>query len=74
MPFEMLLFVCIWGTIYAVPCISLSFIGYRWIMRLGRYPSKTPAITRNIMFKLLVAEIISLMLILAFFKVFTSEI
>jgi len=63
-----LIFVAIFGSIVSIPCIAIAVLGYKTIMQLGTYPSKTPAIQMSVFFKLLVTEVVSFTLILAFFK------
>ena len=74
MPLEMLILIAIWFVIIVIPCVGIGFIGKRLINRLGKFPSKTSGITLNIMWKLIVIEVVSLTLILLFFKVFTTEL
>lgn len=55
----MLILLLIFIFIMAVPCIGTVILGSRLMDRLGRYPSKTPAIQVNTIAKLVALEIIS---------------
>ena len=56
-----------------IPCLGVGWIGYKLITRLGRYPSRTPAIQVGIMLKLIIVEVVSLTLILLMFKILVAE-
>lgn len=70
--FESFIFIGIVLVIIGIPCAAIAILGYRMIERLGRYPSKTPAIQMSIFWKLIVIEIVSLTVWLAFFRFFES--
>jgi hypothetical protein len=63
------IFIVIFFILILVPTAGAAWLGYKLIDNLGRFPSKTPAIQLGIMFKLVVLEVVSLTLILIFFKV-----
>ena len=67
------IFIVIFWVIMLIPCIGIGWIGLKLINKLGRYPSKTPAIQMNILFKLVFIEVISLTLLIGFFKVLVAE-
>ncbi len=68
-----LLFIIIYFVLISIPCLGVGWLGYKLITKLGRYPSKTPAIQMGIMLKLVIIEVVSLTLILVFFKALVSE-
>jgi len=68
-----LVFVLIFYVLILLPCVGVGWLGWDLITRLGRYPSKTPAIQLSMLFKLVVVEVVSLTLILAFFKVLSVQ-
>ncbi|MCB9772297.1 MAG: hypothetical protein H6754_07080 [Candidatus Omnitrophica bacterium] len=68
-----LIFIVVFFILIAIPCLGVGWLGYKLITRLGRYPSKTPAIQLGIMLKLIIVEVVSLTLILLLFKILVSE-
>lgn len=69
----MFVFVLIFAVLIAIPCIGIAWIGSRFIEKLGRYPSKTPAIQMSVVVKLVFLEIVSWTLLLLFFKVLVAQ-
>ena len=67
------IFIIIFWVIMLIPCIGIGWIGLKLINKLGRYPSKTPAIQMNVLFKLIFIEVISFTLLIGFFKVLVAE-
>ncbi len=67
------LFIIIFFVMIAIPCLGVGWLGYKLITKIGRYPSKTPAIQLGIMLKLVIIEVVSLTVILVFFKILVSE-
>lgn len=67
-----LIFLIMIIVVIGVPCVGIGFIGYHMMTRLGRYPSKTPAITLSVFIKLVVIEVISFALLIAFFRIFSD--
>jgi len=63
-----LIFILFYWTVILIPAVGTCWIGRSLINRLGRWPSKTPAIQMSILFKLVVLEVVSFTLLLAFFK------
>ncbi len=68
-----LLFIIIFFIMIGIPCLGVGWLGYKLITKIGRYPSKTPAIQMGIMLKLIIIEVVSLTVILVFFKILVSE-
>ncbi len=68
-----LIFIGIFFVLMLIPTVGIAWIGWRLIERLGRYPSKTPAIQLSVVFKLVVVEVVSMTLLLVFFKVLVVD-
>lgn len=68
-----LFFILIFYILMLIPCLGVGWLGYKLITRLGRYPSRTPAIQLGIMLKLIIVEVVSLTLILLMFKILVAE-
>lgn len=68
-----LIFIGMFLIMILIPSIGIGLIGAGLINRLGRYPSKTPAIQMSILFQLVMVEVVSLTLMLGFFKVLVAE-
>jgi len=66
-------FVLVMDSFMILPCIGIGWIGVRLINKLGRFPSKTPAIQLGVMFQLIVLEVISFTLLVGFFKALVAE-
>ena len=64
-----LVFVTIFFVVLAIPCIGIGWLGWRTINKLGQFPSKTPAIQTGILLKLIIIEIVSVALLLMFYKI-----
>jgi len=67
-----LAFVAIFFILITIPCVGVGWVGYRLMTRLGRFPSKTPAIQMSVLFKLIILEVVSWTLLLLFFKVLVA--
>lgn len=67
------MFIVIFYILIFIPMFGVSWIGFKMITKLGRYPSKTPAIQMGVLFKLLVIEVVSFTMLLTFFKILVSE-
>jgi len=67
------IFVIIFYALMIIPCVGVAWIGKNLLDRLGRYPSKTPAIQMSIVVKLTVLEVVSMTLLLLFFKILVAE-
>jgi len=59
--------IAVIAIIMAVPCVGVALLGSKMINKLAFFPSKTPAIQKSILIKLIVIELISVALLLAFF-------
>lgn len=68
-----IIFIIIYYCLMAIPCVGIAWLGWNLLNRLGRYPSKTPAIQMSVLFKLIVIEVVSITLLLMFFKALISE-
>ncbi len=68
-----LLFIIIFFIVTLIPCVGVGWLGYKLITRLGRFPSKTPAIQLGILVKLIIVEVVSLTLLLLLFKILVAE-
>jgi len=66
-------FILIFYVMIIIPCVGVSVIGYKLIDKLGRFPSKTPAIQMGVLVKLVVVEVVSFTLLLSFFKALVAE-
>ena len=66
-------FILIFYILMLIPCLGVGWIGYKLITKLGRYPSKTPAIQVGVMLKLIIVEVVSISLILLIFKILVAE-
>ena len=64
------LFAGLWFVVLVVPCAGIIWIGWNMLNRIGRYPSKMPFIQLGIILKLVIVEVISVTLILLFFRIF----
>ena len=73
MPIEMIIFMGIFFWLIFIPCAGIAWIGKKLIDRIGRYPSRTPALQTQVIFKLTVIEVVSLTLLLGFFKVLVTD-
>jgi hypothetical protein len=67
------IFAIIFYVLMLIPCIGVGWLGKNMLDRLGRFPSKTQAIQMSVLFKLIVIEVVSITLILCFFKALVSD-
>ncbi len=68
------IFIVVFYILIMIPCVGIGWLGYDLLDRLGRFPSKTPAIQMSVLFKLVMLEIVSMTLILVFFKALSSSV
>ena len=68
-----LVFLLIWAALIFLPCAAIGWLGFRFITRLGQYPSKTAVFQKNIMFIYFIIVFASFTGILVFFKILSSE-
>lgn len=73
MPTAALVFIGIFWAMMIIPCVGVGWLGWKLITDLGTYPSKTPAIQMGVMFKLVMLEVVSMTILLLFFKVLVAE-
>lgn len=66
-------FILIFFVVMLIPCVGVAWLGSKLINKLGRYPSKTPALQISIIFRLAVLEVVSFTLLLVFFKILVAE-
>ena len=64
--------IMIFLVLMAVPCTGAALLGYKMINKLSYFPSKTPAIQKSILVKLIIIEIISLTLLMLFYHAMTD--
>lgn len=69
----MAVFVLIFFVLIAIPCVGIAWIGSKFIEKLGRFPSKTPAIQMSVVVKLIFLEVVSWTLLLLFFKILVAQ-
>lgn len=67
------IFILIYFIIIFIPCLGVGWLGFKLITKLGQFPSKTPAVQLGIMIKLVIVEVVSLTLLLMFFKILVAE-
>ena len=68
-----LIFIGVFYILILIPCVGIGWLGYDLLDRLGRFPSKTPAIQMSVLLKLVLIEVVSLTLILIFFKALSTS-
>lgn len=66
-------FIAIFFALILIPSVGVAWLGYKLIDKLGRYPSKTPAIQMSVLIKLVVLEVASMTALLLFFKILVAE-
>lgn len=69
---EAFVFCAIFAGIIIIPCALIGLIGRNMINKLGRYPSKTPAIQMSVLFQLFVIEIIGFVGLIGFYNFFAE--
>jgi len=68
-----IVFILLFFAFTIIPCVGTAIIGVNLINKLGRFPSKTPSVQMSVLFQLVVLEVVSFTLILAFFKVLSVD-
>lgn len=58
--------------VIAIPCFFVAFLGYQMLHKLAYYPSKNPAIQMSIFFWLIIVEIASVAMLIAFYHIFAD--
>lgn len=69
---EGLTFIGIMLFIVGVPCIAVSILGTKLIDHIGQYPTKSARLQMSVCVQLLAVEIVSFLMLAAFFKVFSN--
>ena len=69
--YEGVLFVVFFGFIVAMPCFFIATLGSKTINQLGNFPTKTAKTQVNVLWKISVVEIVSFMLWIIFFRIFS---
>ena len=69
--YEGLLFVSFFAVIIGLPCYFVTLFGTKMINDLGNFPTKTAKIQTSILWKVLIVEIVSFMMLTAFFQIFS---
>lgn len=67
------IFIAIFFILILIPSLGVGWLGFKLIQKLGRWPSKTPAIQLDVLVKLAIVEVVSLTLILLLFKILVAE-
>ncbi len=73
MPQEGLVLMMVVFFAVGVPSMAAGWLGRNLLERLGRYPSKTPAIQLSVLLKLAVLELVSFTILLAILKVLSPQ-
>ena len=68
-----LIYLGVWCFLILVPCFLMGWIGFRFVTRLGQYPSKTALLQKSVFLPYMLVAIFSMTLILVFFKYFSSN-
>ncbi len=66
-------FIIIFFFLMTIPCVGTALIGYRMLSKLGSFPSKTPFIQMSIFLKLIAIEVVSFILLIAFYNIFATD-
>ena len=66
------LLVSVFFVIIAIPCLFVGFLGSKMLGKLAYFPSKNPAIQMDMFFWLVLTEIVSITLLLAFYHMFAE--
>ena len=69
--YEGVLFVLFFASIVGLPCFFVSILGTKMINDLGNFPTKTANIQINVLWKLFIVEIVSFLMLTAFFRIFS---
>mgnify|MGYP000869305497 CR=1 FL=1 len=73
MPGTSLILVGLFFLMINVPCAIIFWLGRKFIEKLGRYPSQTPAIQIDLCIKLAIVEVVSFTFIMAVFKILSPD-
>ena len=70
---ESLIFWIFYAIIIIVPCVIIALMGRKMIAQLGLYPSRTPSIQMSVCYKLIIVEVITFTLLIAFYHFFEGR-
>jgi len=73
MPVTSLILMALFFVGINIPCFVIAWLGSRFIEKLGRYPSQTPAIQTGVVLQLVIVEVATFTFILALFKILSPE-
>ncbi len=68
--YEAVFFVLFFGVIIGLPCFGVAVIGTRMVNDLGNFPTKAAQIQSSACWKVLLIELFSFTLLVAFFQIF----
>ncbi|MFT7538287.1 MAG: hypothetical protein ACI9F2_000430 [Lysobacterales bacterium] len=71
---EACVFIFIFALIVLIPCTLVAFLGRKTIKKLGQYPTNSPAIQMSVLIWLVIIEIATFMLLIAFFNFFEYKV
>ena len=69
--YESILFIMVFGTLVLAPCFFTAVVGSKMLNDLGNFPTKSAQIQSSACWKVLIVEIISFVLLAAFFHFFS---
>jgi len=69
---EAFIFISLFAVLILVPCFFMIFVGRNMIDQIGRFPTKTALIQVKAVLKLLGIEVITFLMLIAFFNRFSA--
>ena len=69
--YEGILLVSMFGFVVGLPCFFVAFWGSKMINEMGNFPTKAAKIQVGVIWKLLIVEIFSFMLLVVFLRIFS---
>ena len=69
---EGLIFIGVMLFVVGVPCVAVAILGTRLIDHIGQYPTKSARLQMGVCVQLLVVQVVSFLMLAAFFKVFSD--
>ena len=69
---EGLIFIGLMLFVVGVPCVAVAVLGTKLIDHIVQYPTKSARLQMGVCVQLLVIEILSFLLLAAFFKIFSD--
>ena len=73
MPMTSVMLIALFFVAINIPCIAIAWLGSRFIEKLGRFPSQTPAIQTGVVLHLVIIEVSTFTFILALFKILSPD-